>query len=281
MIAACRATDDDKARSLKTRCSEKLRIIKVDVSSDDEVAFAVYHVEKILDGRPLWALVNNAGIATLHGIEWGSTGVEAFRSAFDVNTLGVVRMCRAFLPYLRRGTCSRLVIVGSVVSRAEPLTEPSYAMSKFATRAFANSMRRELKESGIYLSVIEPAFYSTAATEEKHLFKELEASWKGTPMVLKEQLGGDRIYNRYRAFTKAALRTKKADCSPVINAMVQAIAQAAEPKYYYRVCSGLESVMFWLVDIYPEEIMDMLQNTRVMIFVFNVLKYLTNGPLYL
>ena len=102
--------------------------------------------------------MNNAGIASLHGIEWGLQGVDLYRQCMEVNYLGVVRVTKTALPLLRKTPGSRVVIVTSVEDRAEPLTQPSYAASKFATRAFANSVRRELRLKDIFVSVIEPSF---------------------------------------------------------------------------------------------------------------------------
>lgn len=47
----------------------------------------------------LWAIVNNAGIATFQEIEWCS--VLQFQQLLDVNVIGVVRVTKAFLPLVR------------------------------------------------------------------------------------------------------------------------------------------------------------------------------------
>jgi len=60
-----------------------------------------------------WALINNAGICNFCGIEYGK-GVDIFRNELNVNTLGVVRITKTFLPLLRKTQDSRIVIVGSM-----------------------------------------------------------------------------------------------------------------------------------------------------------------------
>lgn len=51
VFAGCRITDDERARSLKNRCSNKLKVLKLDVTKDDEVDFALFQLEKMLNGN--------------------------------------------------------------------------------------------------------------------------------------------------------------------------------------------------------------------------------------
>ena len=53
----------------------------------------------------LWAVVNNAGIATFGPLEWGS--IDTYRQLFEVNVFGTVRVTRVFLPLIKasKGKC--------------------------------------------------------------------------------------------------------------------------------------------------------------------------------
>ena len=51
VFAGCRVTDDERARSLRNRCSDKLKLLKLDVTRDDEVDFAMFQLEKMLNGN--------------------------------------------------------------------------------------------------------------------------------------------------------------------------------------------------------------------------------------
>ena len=48
----------------------------------------------------LWALVNNAGVIERGEIEW--MPMESCMKQFEVNTFGVMRVTKAFLPLLRK-----------------------------------------------------------------------------------------------------------------------------------------------------------------------------------
>lgn len=281
VIGACRTLDDHRAVTLKQQCSDRLKLIKLDIGRDDEMRFAALQVDSILRGRPLWAVVNNAGIGLLHGCEWGSSGCDLFKRALDINTLGAIRVSRAMLPFLKRATDSRLVIVTSIDTASEPMTQPAYAMSKIAARSFANSLRRELKPQRVHVAVVEPGFYATGATEEARLMSDLENNWRQTPAPTRDALGGDITYQRYIEFTRASLLVRHDDVTPVTDALVQAVAGRGEPKYITRVVGGLDSIVLWLVDLLPMEVIDQLQRYELMITFFKLMKFFTNGPLYL
>jgi NAD(P)-dependent dehydrogenase (short-subunit alcohol dehydrogenase family) len=69
---------------------DRLLLVAIDVARDDSVAAAVEQVRGAFGGeRPLYALVNNAGI-----------GSGALKAVLEVNTVGVHRVCEAFLPLL-------------------------------------------------------------------------------------------------------------------------------------------------------------------------------------
>lgn len=71
--------------------SNRLNVLKIDVSSDDSVSQAAKEVSTLFDNQstPLYGLVNNAGIAS------GDVG-----TVLEVNTYGVRRVCDAFIPLL-------------------------------------------------------------------------------------------------------------------------------------------------------------------------------------
>lgn len=82
----------------------RTEVVALDVSSDRSVAAAAELVGRHLGGERLYGLVNNAGIAS------GSKGTLA--EVLEVNTLGMHRVCEAFLP-LVDPTHGRIVNVTS------------------------------------------------------------------------------------------------------------------------------------------------------------------------
>lgn len=82
---------------------ERVEVVELDVASEARVVAAARHVASrfLEELTPLYAMVNNAGI-----------GSNAPRDVLEVNTLGVRRVCEAFLPLLHP-TEGRIVNVTS------------------------------------------------------------------------------------------------------------------------------------------------------------------------
>jgi NAD(P)-dependent dehydrogenase (short-subunit alcohol dehydrogenase family) len=131
-----------------------LQPVKLDVTDADSIAAAVAS----LDGRPVAALVNNAGIAVSAPLEL--VPIDQLRNQMEINFIGQVAVTQAFLPALRAAR-GRIVNVSSIGGRvALPLAGP-YAASKFALEAVTDSLRRELGHLGVKVIAVEPGGVKT------------------------------------------------------------------------------------------------------------------------
>ena len=83
-------------------------------------------------------LVHNAGVSFPGRVD--ESTVDEWRTTFDVNVLGAVALTLALLPALRR-TDGQVVFINSGAGRSPSLGMASYSASKFALRAFADSLR--------------------------------------------------------------------------------------------------------------------------------------------
>jgi short-subunit dehydrogenase len=132
--------------------SNRLTVLKLDVTNphDIERAFKTVSLEMNPDRELI--LVNNAGIASGGPIE--GLKLEEWRKVFDVNLFGMVEMTQVFLPLIRQ-TRGRVINMGSISGRvAAPFLGP-YTASKFAVKAFSDSLRREVSSLRVHVSLIE------------------------------------------------------------------------------------------------------------------------------
>jgi NADP-dependent 3-hydroxy acid dehydrogenase YdfG len=83
-------------------------------------------------------LVHDAGVSFPGRV--AESTVDEWRTTFEVNVLGAVALTLALLPALRR-TEGRVVFINSGSGRNASLGMASYSASKFALRAFADSLR--------------------------------------------------------------------------------------------------------------------------------------------
>jgi NADP-dependent 3-hydroxy acid dehydrogenase YdfG len=86
----------------------------------------------------LGVLVHNAGVCFPGRI--AESTVEHWRATLDVNVVGAVALTLALLPALRRAS-GQVVFINSGTGRKASPDMASYSASKFALRAFADSLR--------------------------------------------------------------------------------------------------------------------------------------------
>src|SRR6201996_8605085 len=134
----------------------------LDITVDSDVAAIADRVARDPLGRPLRALINNAGIGVNGPVE--ALPIAEWRRQFEVNLFGHVAMIQALLPSLRRSS-GTVVNISSIGGRVALPTYPAYAGSKFAMEALSDSLRREVSGSGVKVAVVEPGAVKTAMAE--------------------------------------------------------------------------------------------------------------------
>ncbi len=125
----------------------------LDITDPDHVRALTARVHGDPEGRPVRALVNNAGVSVNVPVE--AYPVEAWRRLFEVNLFGHVAVTQALLPALIRGR-GRVVSISSVGGKVAMATYGPYAGTKFALEAASDALRRELAPSGVRVIVVEP-----------------------------------------------------------------------------------------------------------------------------
>lgn len=126
--------------------------VSLDVTSDESAAAAINQIIEA-EGR-IDALVNNAGYGSLGPMECVS--LEEAQRQLDVNLIGVARMTKLVLPYMREQKQGRIVNVSSIAGKATMPFAGWYNASKYALEAISDATRMETKPFGIKVSLIEP-----------------------------------------------------------------------------------------------------------------------------
>jgi len=104
-------------------------------------------------------LVNNAGI-TMWSLFEEVTDLDIFEKIMQVNYLGSLYCTYFALPYLKQ-TKGRLVAISSLTGKAGVPTRSGYAASKHAMVGFFDSLRVELKGTGVSVTIVYPGFVDT------------------------------------------------------------------------------------------------------------------------
>jgi NADP-dependent 3-hydroxy acid dehydrogenase YdfG len=138
--------------------------VVADLTRDADVAALVAHVR---DTGGLDAVVNNAGGALGQDtVEHGE--IEQWRSMYELNVLGTLRVVQGVLPLLRERGAGDVVVVTSTAAHGAYPGGAGYTGAKHAERMLATTLRWELVGEPIRVVEIAPG---AVATEEFSLVR--------------------------------------------------------------------------------------------------------------
>jgi NAD(P)-dependent dehydrogenase (short-subunit alcohol dehydrogenase family) len=158
VLACCR---DPRAGSELAAIPGKVETFALDVAD----AASVAALADALGGRAIDTLINNAGML---GPEYArqtayEMDFDGWRQAFEVNTMGPVRMLHALIGNLRASATPRLVTITSQMGALSLDMTLGFAYS--ATKAGLNKFMKlaaiELGKEGINVCVIHPGWVQT------------------------------------------------------------------------------------------------------------------------
>lgn len=132
--------------------------LALDLDSSDSIHAAV---DRLLarTGNGLYALINNAGYSQPGAVEDLSRAV--LRAQFETNLFGTHELTARLIPVFRAQNGGRIVQISSVLGLVSLAYRGAYNASKFALEALSDTLRLELRGTGIYVSLIEPGPIAT------------------------------------------------------------------------------------------------------------------------
>ncbi|TRY20212.1 SDR family oxidoreductase [Tessaracoccus rhinocerotis] len=128
-----------------------------DVTSPSEVESAVSEIDDTY-GR-IDVLVNNAGIMVEAPAE--SIEMAVWRRVFEVNVEGVLNMCQAVAPIMKRQAWGRIVNAASFAAIVPSVGSSAYAASKAAVVQLSRTLASELGPWGITVNSYAPGMVPT------------------------------------------------------------------------------------------------------------------------
>jgi NAD(P)-dependent dehydrogenase (short-subunit alcohol dehydrogenase family) len=134
--------------------------VRLDVNVQEEIDAAVELVRR--EGRGLYGLVNNAGVAVIAPLIEVEEDDMFFQ--MNVNVFGPYRVTRAFAPLIIESK-GRITTTGSISGILSGTLFGPYSMSKHAVEAFTDSLAREMRKFDVEVSVIEPGNYRSSIVE--------------------------------------------------------------------------------------------------------------------
>ncbi|MBA2706243.1 MAG: SDR family oxidoreductase [Gemmatimonadaceae bacterium] len=161
VLAAREATLLESAASACRQLGARVISVPTDVSKRDHCERLI-HAAVAEFGR-IDTLVNNAGIS-MHARFDELSDLEAVDRITGINYLGSVYCTFYALPHLKKSS-GRIVAVSSLAGRNGVPTRTIYSATKHAMAGFFDSLRIELREDGISVTVVYPGFVATDIAE--------------------------------------------------------------------------------------------------------------------
>jgi NAD(P)-dependent dehydrogenase (short-subunit alcohol dehydrogenase family) len=145
------ATTETEAQAEALRSEAPgLEVVKLDITTSD-VSLAA--------DRDLDVVINNAGA--------GQTGpladvpMDRVRHLFEVNVFGTLAMTQAVLPKMVARGKGRIIIVSSIAGVVAGPAFGPYSMTKHALEALGKTLRAELADQGVDVTLLNPGPYDT------------------------------------------------------------------------------------------------------------------------
>ncbi|MGL4625394.1 MAG: SDR family NAD(P)-dependent oxidoreductase, partial [Plesiomonas shigelloides] len=137
---------------------EGLFCVQLDLRDSDSIARAVADTLAHTGGT-LYALFNNGAYGQPGAVE--DLPRAALREQFETNLFGWHELTCALLPVMRRQGYGRIIQNSSILGLVAMKYRGAYNASKFALEGLTDTLRLELRGSGIHVSLIEPGPVAT------------------------------------------------------------------------------------------------------------------------
>ena len=132
--------------------------VVLDITRSADIEALSERIDSDPQGRALRAIVNCAGMGMVGPVEM--LPLDTWRQMFEVNLFGHIAMTQALLPALRRSK-GRVVNISSTGGRIAMPAFGAYSATKFALEAMSDALRREIRQQGVDVIVVEPGAVRT------------------------------------------------------------------------------------------------------------------------
>lgn len=135
----------------------KAFFVPCDITNTDSITALMENVQSRWQHIDL--LVNNAGVATADKIE--TEPMLQWRWVMEINVFGMVNMCQQFVPFFKQQGYGSILNVASQAGLTPIPFMSSYNASKAAVVSLSETLRLELADDNINVSVLCPGFFKT------------------------------------------------------------------------------------------------------------------------
>ena len=137
------------------------KLLALDISDGNSIESFVKRL--FAEIQQLDVLINNAGYL-LRGLA-EETPVELGKQQFETNFWGTVKLTKGLLPFFRKQGHGKIITISSFLGLIGYPNAAYYSASKHALEGYFKSLRFELNQFNIKVSMVEPVFFKTNIAE--------------------------------------------------------------------------------------------------------------------
>ena len=240
VIASCRQQQD-----VERLQAEGLTCIQIDLADNQSITKGVEQTLALTNGK-LDALFNNGAYGQPGALE--DLPTDGLREQFETNFFGWHQLVCELLPTMRKQGYGRIVQNSSVLGFAAMKYRGAYNASKFAIEGWSDTLRLELMDTDIHISLIEPGpieteFRSNALIAFKKWITVEGSAHEKQYRQQMERLNSDTSNNAFVLPAESCI-------DPLIHAL-----EAQKPKIRYRITTPTK-VFAVLKRILPTRVLD-------------------------
>ncbi|XP_026285773.1 dehydrogenase/reductase SDR family protein 7-like isoform X2 [Frankliniella occidentalis] len=132
-------------------------VITLDLADIPSIPLAVQKAISIFGSIDI--LINNGGMSQRGSVQ--STKLEVDMQVMQVNYFGTIALTKEVLPYMIQRKAGHIVAVSSIQGRVAIPFRSAYSASKHALQAFFDSMRPEIAQHNVHVTVVSPGYVQT------------------------------------------------------------------------------------------------------------------------
>ena len=200
------------------------KLLGLDITDDSSIRSFVK--ELFSQTNTIDVVINNAGVMLAGLVE--ETSIELGRQQFETNFWGTVKLTNELLPNLRKQKHGKIITTGSFLGLIGHPGVAYYSASKHALEGYFKSLRFELNQFNIKVSIVEPQYTRSNIQSNGIMGK-----------------GKVEDYNKFRQNIEAFYSkefAKAPEPTAVVNKVMNIINEA-NPKFSYPVGKGTSIIL--------------------------------------
>lgn len=240
VVASCR-----KPQDVERLQAEGLTCIQLDLADSESISKGVAQTLALTNGK-LDALFNNGAYGQPGALE--DLPTDGLREQFETNFFGWHQLVSEILPTMRQQGYGRIVQNSSILGFAAMKYRGAYNASKFAIEGWSDTIRLELMDTDIHISLIEPGpietqFRANALTAFQRWIKIEGSAHESQYRQQMARLDSDKSNNAFVLPAESCIK-------PLIHAL-----EASKPKIRYRITTPTK-VFAVLKRLLPTRLLD-------------------------